>query len=151
MTNLQTGSGRQARPKTSADKMAIMGGVHLMLTPEKIERVMAGKETIIELGEAREFVLTIESGPQNRILELTPLFDPSRTSVVVGNSYQTDGADGTLRGLYDAIEFTLTESKTSNVGFTVTPAQARVLAAALTDYANAWAALDALGEERLPA
>lgn len=140
------GKGQTAQPGRSADKMVIMGGVHLMLTPEKMEKIMSGAETIIELGNARELVLQIEQGSQNRILELTPWFDPSSARVVVQNSVQDDGETGYGFELSDHVEFRLKESEGCSLGFSVTPAQARELGAALTAYAEAWNALKALGK-----
>lgn len=149
MTNLETGSGRAAQPKTSA-KMAMFGELHLMLTPEHIRRALEGRAQVY-FGEAKECVLRIEQGPQDRIVKMSPWFDAAETRVVIGNSFQTDGVEEDGRHLYDYTYFILKESKESEMAFSVTPAQARILAAALADYANAWDALEALGAERHPA
>ena len=141
--------GQKTRPKNGA-KMGIMGTVHLMLTPEKIRKVLSGEQTTIELGSARELYLQVESGPQDRIIELTPWFDPDSTEITIENDFQKDGGDGNNRYMRDAIEFTLVESENSSLGFCVTAEQAKALAKALMSYAQAWDACTALGAEQSP-
>ena len=106
--------------------------------------LVSGKRTNIQLGHSRELYLQIESGPENRIVALTPWFDPDSTEVTVENSFQKDGGDEGNHCLAGGIEFTLVESEDSSLGFVVTPEQAKILARSLLNYVQAWEACDAL-------
>lgn len=136
-------NGQAARPKTSA-KMGMMGTVHLELTPENFQKLVSGERTNIDLGHARELYLQVEQGPENRIVALTPWFDPDSTEVTVENSFQKDGEEDDNYFLAGGIQFTLVESEDSSLGFVVTPAQAKILARSLMNYVQAWEACDAL-------
>ena len=144
---MANGNGRKAQPKNGA-KMGIMGTIHLELKREHVQELVAGEQVTIDLGHAREFYLHIETGPEDRIVELTPWFDPDSAEVKVENSFQTDGGGGYTYSLSSAVEFKLTESENSSLGFCVTAEQAKALAKALMSYAQAWDACEALKAEQ---
>jgi len=142
--------GRTAQPGNGA-KMGIMGNIHLVLTPEDVREILSGKEAIIDLGDHHELCLQIETGPKNRIIELTPWFDPAATEVTVENDFKKDGGDRNSHFLYGDIAFTLVESENSSLGFSVRAEQAKALAKVLLNYAQAWDSCEALKAEQSPA
>jgi hypothetical protein len=115
-----------------------------------VREVLSGKEAIIDLGDHHELCLQIETGPKNRIVELTPWFDPAATEVTVENDFKKDGSDGNSHFHYGDIAFTLVESENSSLGFSVTAEQAKVLGKTLLTYAQAWDACEALKAEQSP-
>lgn len=136
--------GQAARPRTSA-KMKIMGALSLILTQETLRELWSGKSVTIDFDPAFEFYLQLRPGSENRIVELTPWFNPEEAEIVVENSFRTDGVKSPDEfSLTGGIEFRLTESENSSVGFTVTPDQAKALATQLLEYVHAWEACRAL-------
>jgi len=146
---MKNGNGRTARPRTSAElKMA--GTIHLALTPENIQQIAAGKETVLDL-EGMEFIIQIESAKENKVIELAPWFEMDDAIVIIENSIRKNNPEAFGAQLPGYMEVDLVESEKRSLGFLVNPGQAKTLAQVLLQYVQAWDAVEALRAESVRA
>ena len=140
----ETKNGQKAQPATSA-KMWMGGAVRLIVKPELLAELAAGKQVLIDFGtpgtgEWNELQLQLEAGPENKVRELTPWFDLDSSLITVKNSVGTDGAEY----LQDYFAVYLEESENRSLGLTITAKQARALVDMLLAYCQVCESIDAL-------
>lgn len=132
------------------DAMWMGGAVRLVVKPELLAGLAAGKKTAIDFGtpgtsEWNELELQLETGPENKIVELTPWFDLDHSSLKVKNNVEIDGP----AYLQDYFAVYLEESPSRRVGLTINGKQARALVNMLLAYCQVCESIEAL--EAIPA
>ncbi len=125
--------------------MKIGGTIRLIVQPEILADLAAGKLAEIEFGKVgessyQELDLQLEPGPENKVSELQPWFDLDDAVLKIKNSAALDGPEYVQEyfGVY------LEEREDRCLGFTLNGKQARALAEMLLGYARICEGIDQL-------